>query len=389
MRKGFGNMTAAERKTVLVAGVGTTPAVLTETVWGLAHQTPPVVPDEIVVLTTLTGRQKLEREVTAGEPSVWSRLVAALKAEGLPVDGMLAFGETSIRVFPDAHRNPLADLRSGDENLRAADFMLAQLRQYTESPDFVVLTSIAGGRKTMSALLLSCMTLLGRADDRVYHVLLPPEFEGRLDPPFYFPENGVMHRTSASPPCELESSKAAVELFEVPYVRMRGWYQEKFKSIPPSYETLVSKVQSVAPAAIVPPDIAIDAWQGALVLNGRAVPLSRPCFAALLLLADGCAVKDLHKRLCDLYAGKGGANCDWLSSFRESGGRFSDQKYAQDLTKVMSELRKKLKEAGFTDAESLVPMRGGPVVFPLSRIQWKNRKRLADVCGYPQTKEQP
>lgn len=382
-------MTAAERKTVLVAGVGTSPAVLTETVWGLAHQATPVVPDEIVVLTTLTGRQRLEREVMAGEPSVWSRLVAALKADGLPVDGRLAFGETSIRVFPDAHRNPLADLRSGDENLRAADFMLAQLRQYTESPDSVVLTSIAGGRKTMSALLLSCMTLLGRADDRVYHVLLPPEFEGRLDPPFHFPENGVVHRTSANPPCELESSKAAVELFEVPYVRMRGWYQEKFKSIPPSYETLVSKVQSVAPAAVVPPDMEIDAWKGALVLNGRAVPLSRPCFAALILLASGCDVKDLHGRLCELHAGRGHPDCDWLSSFRESGGRFSDARSNEDLAKVMSELRKKLKEAGFTDVEGLVPKCSRPVTFPLSRIQWKNRKRLADVCGYPQTKEQP
>ncbi len=381
-------MTAAERKVALVAGVGTTPAVLTETVWGLAHQTPPVVPDEIVVLTTQTGRQRLEREVMAGEPSVWSRLVSALKEEGLPVDGKLAFGETSIRVFPDARRNPLADLRSGDENLRAADFMLAQLRQYTESPDFVVLTSIAGGRKTMSALLLSCMTLLGRADDRVYHVLLPPEFEGRLDPPFYFPENGVLHRTSANPPCELAGAAAKIELFEVPYVRMRGWYQEKFKTIPPSYETLVSKVQSVAPAAVVPTEIAIDVWNGTATVNGRHVSMSRPCFAALVLLASGCAAKDLHERLCGLHAGKGGADCDWLSSFREDRGRFSSREYTQDLTKVMSELRKKLKEAGFADAESLVPMRSRPVVFPLSRVHWKNRNRFTDVCGCPYAKEQ-
>lgn len=126
------------RKVVLVAGVGTSPAVLTETVWALAHQKSPVIPDEIVVLTTQTGRQKLVREVMTGESSVWSRLVAALKVAKRKVDGKLAFGETSIRVFPDARRNPLADLRSGEDNLRAADFMLAQLRQYTESPDTVV-----------------------------------------------------------------------------------------------------------------------------------------------------------------------------------------------------------------------------------------------------------
>ena len=32
----------------LVAGMGTSPAVLTETVWALAHQKMPVVPDEIL-----------------------------------------------------------------------------------------------------------------------------------------------------------------------------------------------------------------------------------------------------------------------------------------------------------------------------------------------------
>ena len=40
------------KRTILIAGTGTSPAVLTETVWALAHQKKPVVPDEIVVLTT-------------------------------------------------------------------------------------------------------------------------------------------------------------------------------------------------------------------------------------------------------------------------------------------------------------------------------------------------
>ena len=34
-------------RTILVAGMGTSPAVLTETVWALAHQEQPVVPDEM------------------------------------------------------------------------------------------------------------------------------------------------------------------------------------------------------------------------------------------------------------------------------------------------------------------------------------------------------
>ena len=34
---------------ILVASMGTSPVVLTETVWALAHQKMPVVPDEVLI----------------------------------------------------------------------------------------------------------------------------------------------------------------------------------------------------------------------------------------------------------------------------------------------------------------------------------------------------
>ena len=58
-------MSAANR-IILIAGMGTSPAVLTETVWALAHQKKPIVPDEIVVLTTKSGKDALRTAVTAG-----------------------------------------------------------------------------------------------------------------------------------------------------------------------------------------------------------------------------------------------------------------------------------------------------------------------------------
>ena len=45
-----------DKKIVLVVGMGTSPAVMTETVWALAHQSEPVVPDEIGVFTTKNGK---------------------------------------------------------------------------------------------------------------------------------------------------------------------------------------------------------------------------------------------------------------------------------------------------------------------------------------------
>ena len=108
--------------------MGTSPAVLTETVWALAHQEQPVVPDEIEVITTSSGKSALQQEILEGAPSVMDRLKAALQKEKIDIDGRLVFGRTSIKVIPDADGNEASDLRTGADNLRAADFMLTPIQ---------------------------------------------------------------------------------------------------------------------------------------------------------------------------------------------------------------------------------------------------------------------
>lgn len=362
---------------ILVAGMGTSPAVLTNAVWALAHQKKPVVPDEVVVLITKNGKELLRRELT--ENGVWEEMLAEMKREKIDIDGRLVFGETSIRTIPDVRGNEIDDLRTGEDNLRAADFMLSQLRQYTEDGGTELHVSIAGGRKTMSALLFSCMTLLGRECDKIYHVLLPQAIEAGATPTFFFPKRSTTY-TDRSSGKKYKAKDLHPELFEVPFVRMRGWYQDKFKTIPPSYRTLISRVQEVAPPAIAYPEIEIDAWNGWVKVDGKAVAMSKPCFAMLLLLASGCPAKDLHAKLLALHHTSGVSQCDWLVTFQE-GSRFADENCPEDIYKVQSELRKKLKSAGFSAAESLVPQRGAPTTFPLSRIKLRNRDKLVDVCG--------
>jgi len=369
------------RRTILIAGMGTSPAVLTETVWALAHQKKPVVPDEIVVLTTKPGKEALRTAVMSGAPSVWERLKAALRKKKIAIDGKLVLGDTSIRVIPDEQGNEVDDLRTGVDNLRAADFMLGELRKYTEDTETIILCSIAGGRKTMSALLFSCMSLLGREQDKVYHVLLPPVFEQGVEPPFFFPEPGVTYTAKVTGK-KYKANKVQSELFEVPFVRMRGWYQEKFKNIPPSYRTLISKVQTVAPPAVAYPDIEIDAWNGVVWLNGHIVSMSKPCFTMLFLLANGCQTKDLHAELCRLHNETMKPGCAWVDDFRD-GSLFKNPDFVEDLRHTASNLRAKLKKSGFNNVDSLVPQRGTPTTFPLARIQWRNRGRLMDVCGCP------
>ncbi len=369
-------MTLSKRK-ILIAGMGTSPAVLTNAVWALAHGEKPVVPDEIVVFITKNGKPLLKKELF--DDGVWADMLKSLSREGIDIEGKLIFGETSIRSIPDVRGNEIDDLRTGDDNLRAADFMLGELRKYTEDNGTELHVSIAGGRKTMSALLFSCMSLLGREQDKVYHILLPPAIEGGVTPTFYYPKH-VTTYTARVTGKKHKSKDLQCELFEVPFVRMRGWYQEKFKEIPPSYRTLISKVQTVAPPAVAYPEIEIDAWNGWVTLNGRQVAMSRPCFAMLLLLASGVDAKEHHKRLLAAHKAPNVASCDWLASFQE-GSLFTNESDIEDIYKTMSNLRGKLKNAGFADAESLVPQRGRAVMFPIARIKWRNVSKLVDICG--------
>ena len=65
------------KRTILIAGMGTSPAVLTETVWALAHQKKPVVPDKVVVITTTSGKEGVVKALLSGGVSIWQKQIGA------------------------------------------------------------------------------------------------------------------------------------------------------------------------------------------------------------------------------------------------------------------------------------------------------------------------
>ena len=380
-----------DKRVVLLATMGSSPAELTETVWALAHAKKPVIPDEIVVLSARNSVDKMRLELLEGNSPVWGKLLSALRKDKIDIDGKLVFGSMSIRVVPDAQKNEMWDLRSSEDNLLAADFMMQEIRKYSESPDTEIIASIAGGRKTMSALLLSCMTLLGREEDKVVHLLLPEELEGGAEPPFYFPQKSVVH-VSRSTGKKYRGDKLRSELFEVPFVRMRGWYQEKFKTNPPTYLSLVNKVQRVAPPAAVYQKLEID-FDGSgyvRVLPARVdVKLSAPAFLLVVLIAKGIPKEAIGN---ELYRLKGAlADADfpmsvkWNDKFCES-PKFSMEGMTADnlgdFADCMSEIRTKLTRVGFSRVDDIAPKRNGKILYPLGNFVLLNDDLIpADIRG--------
>lgn len=378
-------------ETVLFAVLGMSPSVLTETVWALARAPTPVLPDRVVVLTTTAGREALERQLFMPEEARlcgWERLVKAIGKRGLSVEGRLKFGVASdhVRLFPaPSGKSDLADIATTADNDAAADFILREVRAFTENPATAVLASIAGGRKTMGALLMSCMSLLGRTRDRVLHVLVNAPFDGPLDPPFLFPEKGVAHRLRDG--SSVRSADAKVELIDVPFARMRGWYEGAFKAAPPGYAALVAGVQSKAPAPQNYPHLTLDRAHGCLLADDRDdVKLSATEFGALTLLLSGVGVSDEIARILNVFR-VGNTPLppkapQWLHDLKES-SRFSGEDSADDLRKTLSSARKKLARlpALAPLVETLVPLRGRVPSYPSGKIRFVGDDPFADIRG--------
>lgn len=371
-------------RTILLATVGTSPAVLTETIWALAHpkkKSAQVVPDEIVVLTTLRGKQEIET-MLLGPGGGWERMVAALRREKVPVEGKLSFGEASIRLL-DHGKAYLDDIRTAEENESVANLLLDEVTKVTETADTRLFASIAGGRKTMGALLLSCMCLRGREQDRVLHILVNEPFESRLDPPFLFPDPKARHsffdpRTKKT--TVHRGSDARLDLIDLPFVKMRGWYQDKFKTLPPRYSDLVRAAQSSGPAATAQkPMLTFDFKNGALFIDGDRVGLSPAEFLTLavdLLLAPA----DLSTALVAIGSRVGG-DFGWLGDFAAgtAGGRkFRSQNAAKgDLTHARSSLRGKLRAV-----PRLAPFVGTIVPRGDKHGSWPDARISADIPAF-------
>ena len=335
---------------MLIAGVGLSPAVLTNTVWALAHEEEPVVPDEIVVITTITGNSCIREQLLHSE--AWWHMHALLEAEGLDVKDKLSFGASdTIRVIGDGRRD-YDDIATPEENDVAADFILKTIRQYTEDPGTRVIVSIAGGRKSMSALLMSCMSLLGRSQDRVCHVLVNEPYERRMDPPFLFPEKGVVHELNGK---KYPSEKAKPQLSDIPFVRVRGWYEKDFKSVPPSYMQLVKKVQGIAPKPANFPKVVMNASKGLLKVGNTPVKLNPSEFALTYLMLTRLREErlpgswyDLEGEMDNLLNTKVPTDVDWFHSFVESGPHDVDE-----FRKWANSARGKLKKV-FVDGDLAV-----------------------------------
>jgi CRISPR-associated protein (TIGR02584 family) len=189
-----------------------TPQVITETLHALcvgADQPFPV--NEIRLVTTSVGRQQVVNTLLTGK-----KLEQFLSDHGL---APIHFDAHCIEVIRDDDGAELSDIQTPDQNRLAADCITEAVRRFTEPADTALHVSLAGGRKTMGYYMGYALSLYGRAQDRLSHVLVDAEFEGLKD--FFYPtaEPRVVEGRAGR---YLDTANARVMLAEIPFVRLRG-----------------------------------------------------------------------------------------------------------------------------------------------------------------------
>ena len=199
---------------VLAMAVGLTPQVVTETVYALAvRREPPWVPTELLLLTTAEGAMRARLMLLDPQIGQFHRLCAE---HGLT--GRIRFGADDI-VAIAGDDGPLHDIRTPADNALAADAITAAVRRLCVDPEAAVHVSIAGGRKSMGYYIGYALSLFGREQDRLSHVLVNEPFENIPD--FFFPpaQPRVVFGAGNRP---ASSADAVVQLAEIPFVRLRS-----------------------------------------------------------------------------------------------------------------------------------------------------------------------
>jgi CRISPR-associated protein (TIGR02584 family) len=172
-------LAAPAGRRILLVVTGLTPQVITETLYALLHEGRQALPHEIHILTTTEGAQRARLALLSEQQGWFHRLCV-----DFAVPSML-FGADQIHVLHDASGQPLADIRSADDNACAADQVAEWVRHFKQNAGTQLYVSLAGGRKILGFFAGYALSLCGRDGDRLTQVLVSEPFESSWD--FFYP----------------------------------------------------------------------------------------------------------------------------------------------------------------------------------------------------------
>lgn len=317
-------------KRILLAVSGMSPQIVTETLYALtvAEKDQPFIPTEIHLISTTTGKNRAVLELLHPQTGKFHQLCKDYGLEGIQ------FCAEQIYVISDKHGVLLDDIKTPEENEAAADFITQKVNELTRDNDSALHVSIAGGRKTMGYYLGYALSLFGRAQDRLSHVLVTDRYEGLREFFYPTPESHVIYDRDKNP---LDTKTAEVILATIPFVRLRTGLPNFLLKGTASFSESIR----FARRAEGDPLLEIDLAKRCLTANGIAVPLTDINFAFYLwIIQETVFNKTSIKREVE-------ANLDYSASFLTLYQELFSK--AKDMDKTEATLKKGMDVTWLSD----------------------------------------
>ena len=274
-------MTNHDKRKILLAVTGLSPQIVTETLYALAvGQDTPWVPDEIHLITSCEGAERARLSLldpVAGQFHALCRDYPSLATASFPPG--------NIHLIRDGAGQPLSDIRTPEDNALAADTIHAVVRSLTEDPDTELHVSIAGGRKTMGFFLGYALSLFGRPQDRLSHVLVSEPFENSWA--FFYPtpyENII--ETAGKKLVDTQSAR--LSLAEIPFVSLRHGLPTALLDGSARFDATVAAAQ----ASLGPARLLIDLATRQVQAAGHRFRLPPAALALLAVFARRAATNE-------------------------------------------------------------------------------------------------
>jgi CRISPR-associated protein (TIGR02584 family) len=224
-------------KRILLAVSGMSPQILTETLYAIAiaEKETPFIPTEIHLISTSEGTERAILELLHPMTGKFHQLCRDYGLTGIE------FSQQNVYAIEDKDGTVLSDIKTPEDNEAAADFITEIVSNLTRDNESALHVSMAGGRKTMGYYLGYALSLYGRAQDRLSHVLISENYESL--PTFFYPtvESFVIYDRNGKP---LDTQKAEVMLAEIPFVRLRTGLPEHLLNRKAGFSESVSLARS-------------------------------------------------------------------------------------------------------------------------------------------------
>jgi CRISPR-associated protein (TIGR02584 family) len=334
------------KQNILLCVAGATPQIITETLYDLTvGREKKERIDEIRVITTLDGRDKIMTGYVKNRPD-GSPEQSLLDPENgqffkflshYPQVGAIEFSETKISLLRTRDGQILEDIRTPEENELAGDQICEIVREICKDENTKIFASAAGGRKTMSIYLTLAMSLFGRAEDSLSHVLVNADFEATNTPFFYPPPPPVMIELRGGRKVSTETAR--IYLAPIRFIRLRGIGSdnEKFGAAR-NYGAMVDEAQKVLDIKEREYELLIDLKKQSAFVRGERIKLTPREFLFYLIFINKKLKGNEISSLKDLSESdfKHALKSIWLETEDEGFdwkqiGRFPKYKFAETM----------------------------------------------------------